>query len=173
MLEPQLWLCAHKGCFLCYKFKCTCNSCYVGRTKKVLRVRAEQHRTFSYAKKTYYHINRCPVYVKKLREFEEIHFTKKSTITYKKKMRDKFFMEHFEIVQKNFRFFDDLKKAEEFYIRIYNPDLNQQKKHDSFSLFWFGQQKFLFLAHIISAETLYFLDSVFFTDIETFVLLNI
>ena len=100
-----------KCCFLCYKFKCTCNSCYVGRTKKVLRVRAEQHRTFSYAKKTYYHINRCPVYVKKLREFEEIHFTKKSTITYKKKMRDKFFMEHFEIVQKNFRSFNELKKS--------------------------------------------------------------
>ena len=52
-------------CFLCYKFKCTCNSCYVGRTKRVLRARAENHRTFSYAKKTYYHINRCPVYVKK------------------------------------------------------------------------------------------------------------
>ena len=50
----------------------------------------EQHRTFSYAEKTYYHINQCPVYVKKLREFEEIHFTAKATITYKKKMRDKF-----------------------------------------------------------------------------------
>jgi hypothetical protein len=35
----------------------------------------EQHRTFSYDKKTYYHINGCPVSVKKLREFQEIHFT--------------------------------------------------------------------------------------------------
>jgi hypothetical protein len=46
--------------------------------------------------------------VKKLREFEEIHFTAKSTITNKNKMRDKFFMDHFEILQKNFRYFSDL-----------------------------------------------------------------
>ena len=78
-----------KSCFLCYKFTCTCSSSYVGRTKKQLQVRAEQHRTFSYAKKTYYHINRCPVYVKKLREFEDLHCTPKSTITFKKKLRDK------------------------------------------------------------------------------------
>jgi hypothetical protein len=52
------------SCFLCYKFKCTCTSSYVGRTKKRLHVRMGQHRTFSYAKKTYYHLNRCPVYVK-------------------------------------------------------------------------------------------------------------
>ena len=95
----------------------------------------EQHRTFSYAEKTYYHINQCPVYVKKLREFEEIHFTAKSTITYEKKMRDKFFMDHFEILQKNFRSFSDLAKAEAFYIRIHKPSLNEQKKHDSFPLF--------------------------------------
>jgi hypothetical protein len=95
----------------------------------------EQHRTFSYAKKRYNPINRCPVYVKKLRKFEEIHFTAKSTITYKKKMRDKFLMDHFEILQKNFRSFFDLAKAEAFYIRIHKPSLNEQKKHDSFWLF--------------------------------------
>ena len=50
-------------------------------------------------------------------------------------MRDKFFMSHSEIVQKNFRTFDELKKAEEFYIKIYKPDLNEQRKHDSFLLF--------------------------------------
>ena len=47
-------------------------------------------------------------------------------------MRDKFFMDHFEIVQKNFRSFDHLEKAEEFYIRIYKPNLNEQKKHERF-----------------------------------------
>ena len=123
------------SCFLCYKFKCTCNSSYVGKTKKRLHVRMEQHRTFSYAKKTYYHINRCPVYVKKLREFEDFHCTPKSTITFKKKLRDKFFMDHFEILRKNFRSYSDLQKAEAFYIRIFKPCLNEQKKHGSFSLF--------------------------------------
>ena len=53
----------------------------------------------------------------------------------RKKMRDKFFMDHFEIVKKNFRSFAELKKSEEFYIRIYKPSLNDQKKHASFSLF--------------------------------------
>ena len=64
--------------FLCYKFTCTCDTFYVDRTKKRLYDCAEQHRTFSYAKQTYNHINKCPTYVKKLREFELIHFTEKS-----------------------------------------------------------------------------------------------
>ena len=51
--------------------------------------------------------------------------------------------------------------------------LTSRKSTIVFLYFDLGSKKFLFLAHIISAETLYFLDSVFFTDIETFVLLNI
>jgi hypothetical protein len=47
-------------------------------------------------------------------------------------MRDKFFMEHFNIIQKNFRSFDELAKAEALFIRIYKPSLNEQKNHDSF-----------------------------------------
>ena len=61
-------------------------------------------------------------------------------------MRYKFFMDHFEIFQKNFRFFSDLAKAEAFYIRINKPSLNEQKKHDSFSLFWSGHQKLLLIS---------------------------
>ena len=48
-------------CNLIYQFKCTCNKSYVGRTKRVIRIRGEEHRTFSRAKKTYYHMHRCPV----------------------------------------------------------------------------------------------------------------
>jgi hypothetical protein len=53
--------------------------------------------------------------LKKLREFEQSHFTAKSTVTYKKKMRDKFFMNLFQIIQKNFWSFQKLAKAEAFY----------------------------------------------------------
>jgi hypothetical protein len=50
------------------------------------------------------------IYVKKLREFEDLHCFPKSTLTFKKKLRDKCFMDHFEIVRKKFRSYSDLKK---------------------------------------------------------------
>jgi hypothetical protein len=52
---------------------------YLILTKRVLQARIKEHRTFSKAKKTYYHIHRCPVYVKKLLKFEKKYFTPKST----------------------------------------------------------------------------------------------
>ena len=54
------------SCNCIYQFKCPCLKSYVGRTKRVLRIRAEEHRTFSRAKKTYYHPHRCHIYIKKL-----------------------------------------------------------------------------------------------------------
>jgi hypothetical protein len=36
-------------CNRIYQFKCTCHKSYVGRTKRVIRIRAEEHRTFSSA----------------------------------------------------------------------------------------------------------------------------
>ena len=53
-----------------------------------------------------------------------------------------------------YRSLDHLKKAEEFDIRIYKPNLNEQTKHESFSLFWRGLENLIFiLAHFISAES--------------------
>ena len=42
-------------------------------------------------------IHRCPVYFKKLREYEIIHIPPKSTLTFIRGVRDKFYMSHFKI----------------------------------------------------------------------------
>ena len=88
------------NCNLIYHFKCPCSKSYVGRTKRVLRIRAEEHRTFSRAKKTYYHIHKCPIYVKKLIEYEKVHLPPRSGSHFRTKVRDHFFMDHFKILQK-------------------------------------------------------------------------
>ena len=129
------FICKLDTCNVIYQFQCTCNKSYVGRTKRVLRIRAEEHRTFSRAKKTYYHIHRCPVYVKKLLEYEKIHIPPKSGAHFKTKVRDKFFMDHFKILQKNFKTYADLCRAEAFFIRMHRPSLNDQKDHKTFALF--------------------------------------
>ena len=51
------------------------------------------------------------------------------------KVRDEFFMDHFKILQKNFKTYADLCKAEAYFIRIHRPSLNEQNKHKSFVLF--------------------------------------
>ena len=48
------------SCNCVYQFICPCSKSYVGRTKRVLQIRAQEHRTFSRAKKTYNHLQRCP-----------------------------------------------------------------------------------------------------------------
>ena len=78
--------------YLIYKFLCTCSKCYGGRTKCTLRKRANEHKQFSRAKKIYYHIHRCPVFVKKLLEYKKIHIPPKSTQTFIKKVRDDFYI---------------------------------------------------------------------------------
>ena len=122
------------SCNLIYKFLCTCSKCYVGRTKCTLKIRANQHKQFSRAKKTYYHIHRCPVYVKKLLAYEKEHIPPKSTQTFIKGVRDKFYMSHFKIQQKCGSF-SDLCDAESYFIRINLPKLNEQIVHKNFTLF--------------------------------------
>ena len=119
-----------------YLFKCTCNKQYVGMTKRTLRIRATEHRTPSSAKNTYHHINRCPTYISKWEEFERQNVPPNSQATFIKKMRDKFFMDHFKILQKNFRNYFERRNTEAFFIRIFKPTLNDQCKHRYFSLFW-------------------------------------
>ena len=67
------FICKLDTCNVIYQFRCNCNKSYVGRTIRVLRIRAAEHRTFSRDKNTNYHIHRCPVYIKKLLEYEKIH----------------------------------------------------------------------------------------------------
>jgi hypothetical protein len=116
-------------------YYCTWSKCYVGRTKCTLQKRANEHKQFSRAKKVYYHIHQCPVCVEKLLEYEKLHIPPKSTQTFIKKVRDKFYMSHFKIQQKNFRSYEDLCNSESYFIRINQPFLNEQIVHTNFTLF--------------------------------------
>ena len=88
--------CKLETCNVIYQFRCPCNKSYVRRTKRVLRIWAEEHRTFSRSKNNYYHIHRCPVYLKKLLAYEKTHIPPKSGYNFKLKVRDQFFMDHFK-----------------------------------------------------------------------------
>ena len=105
------------------------------RTICTLKTRANQHKQFSRAKKLYYHIHRCPVYVKKLREYERIHIPPKSTSTFVRGVTDKFYMSHFKIEMKNFKSYQRLVDAEAYFIRINLPSINEQIVHKNLSLF--------------------------------------
>ena len=122
-------------CNCIYQFRCLFNKQYVGMTKRTLRMRAIEHRTPSSAKKAYHHINQCPTYISKWQEFEGKNVPPNTQVTFIKKMRDKFLMDHFKILQKNFRNYFERRNAEAFFIRIFKPTLNDQCKHRNFSLF--------------------------------------
>jgi hypothetical protein len=83
------------SCNYIYQFKCPCLKSYIGRTKRVLRIRAQEN-TFSRAKKTYYHLHRCPIYIKKLQEYEKINLPPKAGAHLTTKIRDNFFMGYFK-----------------------------------------------------------------------------
>ena len=119
----------------CYHFKCTCSSHYVGMTARMIKTRAKEHRNPSSAKGIYYHINSCPTNLSKLKAFEEQNINPNSGSRAKKKIRDKFFMQHFRILQRRFGSYFERRNAEAFFIRILRPDLNDQKDHNSFALF--------------------------------------
>ena len=119
----------------CYQFKCTCLSHYVGMTGRMIKARATEHRNPSSAKGIYYHINSCPDYITRLSNFEKENFRPKNGIRARKKLRDKFFMQHFRVLQKSFRSYFDRRKTEAFFIRILRPDLNDQNNHRFFTLF--------------------------------------
>jgi hypothetical protein len=123
-------------CNLIYQFKCTCNKSYVGRTKRVIRIRGEEHRTFSRAKKTNYHMHRCPIYVKKLREYmKKFTFHRSLAKILKLKSVTNFLWTILKYCTKNIKTYKDLGAAESYFIRIHRPSLNDQKDHKSFALF--------------------------------------
>jgi hypothetical protein len=51
------------------------------------------------------------------------------------KVRDKLYLDLFEIKLKNFRSYNELCDAEAFFIRINQPSLNEQIKQKRFTLF--------------------------------------
>ena len=119
----------------CYHFKCLCLSHYVGMTSRTIRARAKEHRNPSSAKGIYYHIHSCPNYITRLTQFENENFRPSDGVRTRKKLRDKFFMQHFKVLQKSFGSYYERRKTEAFFIRILRPDLNGQNNHRYFTLF--------------------------------------
>ena len=118
-----------------YHFKCLCLSHYVGMTARTIKARATEHRNPSSAKGIYYHIHSCPNYLSRLSIFESENFKPSDGVRTRKKLRDKFFMQHFRVLQRSFGSYYDRRKTEAFFIRILRPDLNEQNKHRYFTLF--------------------------------------
>ena len=140
-------------------------------TARTINTRATEHRNPSKAKGIYYHIHSCPNYLTRLAEFENTNFRPSDGVRARIKMRDKFFMQHFRVLQKSFGSYFDRRKSEAFFIRILRPDLNDQNDHRSFTLFWCG---FIFsnkviTTHIKTAYTgcsknaLFFISRTFFS----------
>ena len=67
--------------------------------------------------------------------FEEQNIRPNSGSRAKKKIRDKFFMFHFKILQRRFGYYFERRNTKALFIRILRPDLNDQKDHNSFALF--------------------------------------
>ena len=104
-------------------------------TARTIKARATEHRNPSSAKGIYYHIHSCPNYLSRLNKFENDNFRPRDGVRARQKMRDKFFMSHFRVLQKRFGSYWERRKAEAYFIRIYRPDFNDQKDHRYFSLF--------------------------------------
>jgi hypothetical protein len=66
---------------------------------------------------------------------KKTHIPPKSGYNFKLKVRDQFFMDHFKILQNNFKTYADLCRAEACFIRMHRPSLNDQKYHKTFALF--------------------------------------
>jgi hypothetical protein len=76
-----------------------------------------------------------PDYLTRLNKFENENFRPRDGVRAKQKLRDKFFMSHFKVLQKRFGSYYARRKAEDYFHRIYQPDLNDQKDNRFFSLF--------------------------------------
>jgi hypothetical protein len=76
--------------------------------------------------KTLHPVHSCPNYLTRLAEFENTNFRPSDGVKARIKMRDKFFMQQFRVLQKSFGSYFDRRNSEAFFIRILRPDLNDQ-----------------------------------------------
>ena len=127
-----------------YKFTCSCNSFYIGQTKRELFHRAREHQQASYAPKKfpfhgiYHHITNCVCYKSNLKDYLENYENLAGPLKITKfQMKNEFYRTHFKIVQKNFRTTTERLQSEAYHIRINRPDLNDQlESRKYFKLFW-------------------------------------
>ena len=82
-----------------------------------------------------YHDSPCRNYLAQLANVERENFLLETGVRARQKLRDKFYMQHFRVLQKGFKSYYDRRKTEALFIRILRPDLNDQNDHRSFTLF--------------------------------------
>ena len=95
--------------YCCYHFKCGCLSHNVGMTASSIKTRDTELRNPSSAKGIYYHIYSYPNYLSRLSEFKSLYL----------RPENKFFMQHFKILQKSFRSYFGRRRTKAFLCEFY------------------------------------------------------
>ena len=83
-------------------------------TARTIKVRATEHRNTSSTKGLYYHMHSCPDYLSRLNKFKNDNLRHKDRVRARQKMRER-------------------RKSEAYFLRIYRPNLNDQKTNVFFS----------------------------------------
>ena len=110
-----------------YKFQCFCSAAYIGHCKRMLKVRAKEHKQPSKSLGVLEHISKCDIYKNREKMFleENKNLLKPLKLTELQKQNE-FYKSHYCIMQKNFRNWFDRVKSEAYYIRMFRPKLNIQ-----------------------------------------------
>ena len=103
-----------------YKFQCMCSYAYIGHSKIMLKIRAQEHNQRCKSLGVLKHILKCETYKNRkkhfLNEFKNILLPLKLTELQKE---TEFHRLHYSILQKNFRNVYDRFRSEAFYIRMF------------------------------------------------------
>ena len=115
-----------------YNYNCVCLEKYIGETERCLEARIREHQQISKQSNISLHIQNCPEFIQKSREF---HNQNINEFTSFQKARYAMFKSRFSIIQQGFRYKKARKKCEAYHIRIKRPKLNDQFDHKAFKLF--------------------------------------
>ena len=110
-----------------YKFKCYCSYAYIGHFRRLLKIRAQEHKQTCKSLGVLEHISNCQTYKFRqkqfMEEFKNLPLPLKLTNLQKEY---EFYKSHYSIIQKNYRSLWDRLRSEAFYIRMLRPKLNIQ-----------------------------------------------
>ena len=114
----------HGKSHLIYKYTCTCNSTYIGQTKRYFNVRIDEHRT-NPSSHIFKHYSVCPEYKKELIKSYATVSKIRSINQVPKKHKNEFFRDKFQILCRENDYKLRLAK-ENIFIKLNSPDLNDQ-----------------------------------------------
>ena len=115
-----------------YKFLCPCHDFYIGQTKRLLKIRIEDHQRPSSGSHVCKHIENCSKYI---HEASQYAINCKNQYTSPKKAKFAFFMSRFSSIEKGFRNDQARRNCEAYHIRLKRPKINDQKDLKAFRLF--------------------------------------